>query len=294
MGLVIIVGSVVTGGWLVWQAIRPWAGSVAAVRHVERNGSRFYKTSPQTDALHTWVNDAVICIKEGRTRRAHRLINSGAETAPDNPLFDCLRACAHWEAGEAEAAVAAISESRSKGTLRLYPSSRIDPSVWQWMEVDLICRVAKEISDNNPSDPQSLIAALVMTNLVAWSEPAGPNRVLQALAERQAIARKLSYITEETNQQELINLMGTLLAESGAFRRALSQADMQDGPLSTANRAWAVERTLKDRGTRLSAAALLVLDESARWTEECRQATMSRELVDQIVVESEKGIRRAN
>lgn len=275
---------------MVWGAISPWVSSLVAVRQVERNGSQFYKTTPETDALHSCVEDIVFSIRQNETQKARESIESCSAEDLTNPLFDCLRACAHWADGDEEAAVAATSSARLKGTLRIYPSSALDPSVWRWAEIDIICATAKEIGDSGPSDIRKLVASLVMSDLVVWSEPADPRRMLHGLAVRQLMARRMRNTAGAAGDQKLVGLADRLLEEGTAFRMAVNEAYSQDGPLAVARRAWMVDRTFRDRGNRSDAVALLVMDESAKWAENCRQETMSAGLVDQIVIETQNRV----
>ena len=272
-GLLVIIGSMITGVWLAVRAVSPWAGSFIDIRQIEERGSRFYDTGPAASRLDEQVSRIWLSIKRKQYAEALRHIDAGRAEDPRNPLFDYLQARVYADQADWPRVFASIRDGNNRGILRLYATSRASPDRWIWPEFDLIRFVGKAIVRRFPDQKSALTEALVMSNKLVWCEPPDPGRLWQSVGLRLDIARRLLPIAQEEQDARLANECLRIARESVSLRAALREKMTQEDPFMLGSQAWILGRAMQGQGKRFrDAATLLYLERQAEWITELRDS----------------------
>lgn len=272
---------------MAYRAVHPWAGSMAAIDRIEREGSRFYRVDITSTLLYSRVEAAVSLIQtDNRTKTAEaiKLLDAAEEDDSTNPLFDYLRAVALWNTGKPDAAMNAISKGNAKGTLRLYAAEDVDPENWKWPELAMIDHTAQMICERYPSDTKKLLETLRMADAMIWSEPPEPVRILRGVGAESAVAKRLRALAVSRGNVRLQSMCDRLLKDGHLFGRAMNRKYANKGEPTVGERAWTLGRAMSRHGKEFrNAVALLGMDEQAQWAQECREEHLRRGAVEKCV-----------
>lgn len=264
-----------------YRAVNPWAGSMMAMNKVRSEGSRFFKMDSRSDALYKHAEKSAFAIRQKRLDDALPEIAAGMEADPANPLFDYLRAVVLWRKGDEQSAFKFIAGGNEKGALRVYPTGTVLPDRWQWREIAVIGRLARDIAKEQPTSKGPLSLALRMADKLVWSEPPYWVNVLEGISAREEVARRLVEVAVKQQDNDLQKVCWSATQEGKVFRLAVRREFANDDEPDAGSRAFTITRAIQSDDPRFwQAAMLVVMDKQAEWTDTYRKKYMTRKLIE--------------
>ena len=237
--------------------------------------------------LYDEIGRAVKCLRVGRPDEALPVIAECSKADPTNPLFDFLRAAALWDEGKSKEATDAISVGAAKPAMHLYGTSHRDPNDWQWNEIERLCECAQDMINQHRTDKRILVAAIVMTDRIVWSEPPNVVRINRGISVRRSGAIFLRVLALSAGDQSLIRMCDELIHEGRKFSTGVNRKTSGER-FSLGMRAWALQGLLKQHDRYAVPVTIVRIDEQARWTKACRDEYLTRGLADHVVAASER------
>ena len=218
-----MVLSLMLAGWMIFNALGMFAGSVANDKQLQS-----YFTSENSTRLYEITQESVCASEQKLFDEALKQAQTGQSEAPANPLFNYLEAIAAWKSGNMSSTLKAIDAGNAKGILAFYAPENLPPDRWQWPEVRLISGLGIAIVKDASSSKHALISSLIMGHKLVWSDLPDIARILHGIHLRKAAAEKLLLLAKKENDPALAKLCQKLIDEASQLENAVSTGNISD------------------------------------------------------------------